>query len=154
MLKKLTMGILVTIAVLLAIFTGLLYKQAVQSRSMSVVLGHDSGQLKPCPASPNCVLSQVEPEDSHFIEPIADPSGAKWAQLTDFLDGLGNTERQLAEDNYLHYTFRTPLMGFVDDVEFYHDSEQGIIHVRSASRVGYSDGGTNKKRVEMIRSEL
>jgi len=154
MLKKITMGILITIAVLLVTFTGLLYSQAFKSRSMKVVTGHVNGQLKPCPASPNCVSSQVESGDSHFIEPIADSDGAKWAQLTNLLDRLDNTEQRLVEDNYLHYTFRTPLMGFVDDVEFYHEGDQGVIHVRSASRVGYSDGGTNKKRIEMIRREL
>lgn len=154
MLEKFGMGTLIALAVLLAVFIALLYFQAFKSRTMNVVSGHDNGLLKFCPTSPNCVSSQVEPEDKHFIKPIADPSGDKWGQLTNFLDSHEKTERQLVEDNYIHYTFRTPLMGFVDDVEFYHDSENGLIHVRSASRVGYSDGGTNKKRVEMIRSKL
>ena len=148
------MGTFVIIVVLALALIGMLYFGAVSSRSMSVALGHDNGQLLPCPQSPNCVSSQAPAGDSHYIEPIMDIDGTKWASLISFLDELDNTELQTSEDDYLHYTFSTPLMGFVDDVEFYHDQALGLIHVRSASRVGYGDGGTNRKRVEMIRAGL
>jgi len=52
---------------------------------------------------------------------------------------------------YLHVEFRSTLFRFVDDVEFVIDEPQGLIHIRSASRVGYSDLGANRKRMEKIR---
>jgi uncharacterized protein (DUF1499 family) len=62
-----------------------------------------------------------------------------------------------AEDNYIRAEFSSKLFGFVDDVEFYFPdttSTKAIIHVRSASRVGYSDLGVNRKRIEQIRNRL
>ena len=53
--------------------------------------------------------------------------------------------------DYLHAEFRSKIMGFVDDVEFWLPADQPVIHVRSASRVGYSDMGVNRRRVERIR---
>ena len=55
------------------------------------------------------------------------------------------------QGTYLHAEIRSLLFRFVDDVEFSLDSNAGLIHVRSASRVGYSDFGVNRKRVERIR---
>lgn len=153
MLKKILMGILVLLSVLVIAFLVMLYVQAVKSRSMDVPAGHDNGQLLPCPESPNCVSSQVPEEDSHYIAPITD-DGSTWVQLMTFLDSLSNAEQQTIEENYAHYTFSTPVMGFVDDVEFFYSANDGLIHVRSASRVGYGDGGTNRGRVEMIRAGL
>lgn len=57
-------------------------------------------------------------------------------------------------DNYFHAEFKSALMGFVDDSEFYHDEREDVIHVRSASRVGYSDFGVNRRRVESIRERF
>jgi len=53
-------------------------------------------------------------------------------------------------DTYLHVECKSAMMGFVDDVEFYFPQEK-VIHVRSASRLGYSDLGVNRKRVEQLR---
>ena len=55
-------------------------------------------------------------------------------------------------DDYLYATFETPVMGFVDDVEFALLPGQAAIGVRSASRLGYSDLGTNRKRIEAVRA--
>jgi uncharacterized protein (DUF1499 family) len=57
-----------------------------------------------------------------------------------------------ADGNYVYAEFTTALMGFVDDVEFFLDESAGVIHVRSASRLGESDLGVNRKRVEAIRA--
>ena len=48
--------------------------------------------------------------------------------------------------------FKSRFMGYVDDVEFLYDELENISHVRSASRVGYTDLGANRRRVEKIRS--
>jgi uncharacterized protein (DUF1499 family) len=52
--------------------------------------------------------------------------------------------------NYLHFTFKSSLFGFIDDVEFYFDESKKMIHFRSASRTGYSDLGVNRKRMTLI----
>jgi uncharacterized protein (DUF1499 family) len=59
---------------------------------------------------------------------------------------------QQLDDAYLHVEFRSRWMGFVDDVEFYVDAAAGVIHFRSASRLGYSDFGVNRDRMERIRA--
>jgi uncharacterized protein (DUF1499 family) len=56
--------------------------------------------------------------------------------------------------NYLYAEFTSAIMGFVDDVEFYLDEGAKVIHVRSASRLGQSDLGVNRKRIETIRTKL
>jgi uncharacterized protein (DUF1499 family) len=56
------------------------------------------------------------------------------------------------QGNYLHVEMRSLMFRFVDDVEFSLAASAGLIHVRSASRVGYSDFGVNRKRVERIRA--
>ena len=62
----------------------------------------------------------------------------------------GNVEA--SDEDSLHVEFTSWLLRFVDDVDAVIDPDAGVIHVRSASRVGYSDLGVNRKRVEAIRS--
>jgi uncharacterized protein (DUF1499 family) len=57
-----------------------------------------------------------------------------------------------SEDGYIYAECKTPLMGFVDDLEFYFDPDNKVFHVRSASRLGYRDFDVNRNRVEEIRS--
>ena len=57
-------------------------------------------------------------------------------------------------NNYLYAEFTSKLMGFVDDVEFYFDDDGKFIQVRSASRLGESDLGVNRQRIEEIRAKL
>jgi len=54
-------------------------------------------------------------------------------------------------EEYLHITFTSQFFRFTDDVEFHFVEEAPVIHVRSASRVGYSDLGVNRRRIEKIR---
>ena len=56
------------------------------------------------------------------------------------------------EPGYTHAEFRSAAWGFVDDVEFYFDEEAGLIQFRSAARLGYGDGGVNRKRMEAVRA--
>jgi len=58
------------------------------------------------------------------------------------------------DDSFLHATFRSSLFRFVDDVSCRLDDENNRIHIRSASRVGYSDFGVNRKRVEQLRKQF
>lgn len=117
-------------------------------------LGVKEGQLAPCPQSPNCVSSQAADTDTeHKIDPLTygtDPATAI-ANLKSIIENQARTKIITETDTYLYAEFTSALMGYVDDVEFYLDADAGIIHVRSASRLGQSDLGVNRKRVEAIR---
>ena len=58
------------------------------------------------------------------------------------------------EGGHLHAETRSFLFRFIDDVEFMLDADNQVIHVRSASRTGYSDFGVNRRRVERLRKRF
>ena len=118
-------------------------------------LGLREGRLAPCPSSPNCVSSDAT-DPGHAIEAIAVEGSMTeaWAGLRSLLETTERVTIVSDEPDYLHAVFTTRIMRYRDDVEFHARPQQGEIAVRSASRVGYSDMGTNRKRVEWIRSEL
>jgi uncharacterized protein (DUF1499 family) len=118
-------------------------------------LGVEQGKFAPCPPSPNCVSSQSV-DALHQIEPFTYKDDPKIAfkQLQTILENTENAAIIKAESNYIYAEFTSPLMGFVDDVEFYLDEPNHLIQVRSASRLGESDLGVNRKRIETIRAEL
>ena len=112
-------------------------------------------QLEPCPDSPNCVSSDAADAD-HQVAPLgfaSDPAAA-WQALRDVVRTLPRTTVVVDSDQFMHVEFRSALFGFVDDVHLVLRPEDGHIAVRSASRMGYSDLGANRKRVERIRTEL
>jgi uncharacterized protein (DUF1499 family) len=121
-------------------------------------LGVKQGKLADCPASPNCVCSQVSPTDPvHRINPLAlgkiKPNQAI-AKLTAIVRSLPRTQIIESTPNYLYVEFTSALMGYVDDVEFYVDRTAGVVQVRSASRLGQSDLGANRQRIELIRARF
>ena len=117
-------------------------------------LGVTQGKLLACPSTPNCVCSQADPSDKeHFIEPIASSGkapGDAIASLKAIIEGMERSTINEATDSYLYAEFSSKLMGFVDDVEFYAEPS-GQIQVRAAARLGKSDLGVNRKRVDTIR---
>jgi len=118
-------------------------------------LGAKEGKLAPCPETPNCVSSQSGDQE-HAIEPlhfVGNPKAAM-AQLKSIIWNTPRTEIVTETDTYIHAEFTSLIFRFVDDVEFLLDDTAGFIHVRSASRLGSSDLGVNRKRIESIRSEL
>ena len=112
-------------------------------------IGALNGRLADCPDSPNCVCS-FEARESHYIEPLE----ANLSQVQQVLMGLPEARIVSSTGNYLHAEFSSRLMGFVDDVEFLYDPQTEVTHVRSASRLGYSDLGVNRKRIESLRGDL
>ena len=118
-------------------------------------LGVKDGKLAPCPNTPNCVCSQSE-DAGHSIEPIAYQGNAAEAiaSLKAIVQSLPRTEIIKEEGNYLYAEFTSKLMGFVDDVEFYADEAAKVVQVRSASRLGKSDLGVNRDRIETIRTQF
>jgi uncharacterized protein (DUF1499 family) len=121
-------------------------------------LGHDAGRLAPCKNTPNCVSSQADPKDEeHYIAPIAitkNASGDAMAQVRKAVESMPRTTVVRLEGGYLYAEFRSKLMGFVDDVEFLADPAKGVVHVRSASRLGRRDFGVNRERIEKLRAIL
>jgi uncharacterized protein (DUF1499 family) len=120
----------------------------------------DSGSargLTPCPSSPNCVSTEAaDPE--HSIAPLEYKAGADsdlaraatMEALVRTVEAMKRTRIVRRSDTYLHAEYRT-LVGFVDDVEFLLDDDTGTVRFRSASRLGYSDLGVNRKRMERFR---
>lgn len=117
-----------------------------------------NGKLRPTGARPNCVTSEgAHPKQpGQAIEPIRFLKSAEEtrAKLVDVLAGMPGVEITVKEPLYLAATCRSRLFGFVDDLELRLDPEAGVVHVRSASREGYSDMKTNRKRVEEIRRRI
>lgn len=113
-------------------------------------LGLKDGKLAQCPGSPNCVNSQSQDSQSK----IAPLPAVAIAELKKVIEAMERTTIVEATDNYLYAEFKSKLMGYVDDVEFYLDSSENVVHVRSASRLGQSDLGVNRQRVEEIRAKL
>lgn len=118
-------------------------------------LGPVDGRLRDCPDSPNCVCS-FQSDPVHGIEPlrVAGDAATAWQRLLEAIEQQPLTRIVTRSDQYLHVEFTTPWLRFVDDVEFLRDDAAGVIHVRSASRVGRSDLGVNRRRVESLRAAL
>ena len=118
-------------------------------------LGVRDGKLAPCPSTPNCVCSQSE-DAEHKIEPLTYKSTPEVAftQLKQAIASQPRTKIITESPNYLYAEFTSAIMKFVDDVEFYLDEDAKVIRVRSASRLGQSDLGVNRKRIETIRAKL
>jgi uncharacterized protein (DUF1499 family) len=121
-------------------------------------LGVRGARLAPPKRTPNNVNSQVDKnvDPGHYIEPLRYSGDAKqaWAALRQAIDGMQRVTVVKSEPNYLYAEFSTRLMAYVDDAEFYLDEKAGVIHVRSASRLGSSDFGVNRGRIESIRAKL
>ena len=117
-----------------------------------LALGVSDGVLSPCPTSPNCVVSQ-DGDAEHSIAAISyngDRAAAK-ETLLKVLSVVPRTEIIEETDNYVLAESTSRIFKFVDDAEFYFPEDEKIIQVRSASRVGESDLGVNRRRIEQIR---
>jgi uncharacterized protein (DUF1499 family) len=115
-------------------------------------LGVKDGRLAPCPNSPNCVCT-LATDDAHRIEPLAYDGTAEeaMARLKAALAALPRTRVVTETPDYLHAECTSLVFRFVDDVEFLIDRGRKVIHFRSASRVGRSDLGVNRRRMEALR---
>lgn len=110
--------------------------------------------LPPCPKTPNCVSTQSA-DAGHRMEPLpyGDLEEARGRLLT-LLAGKKNARVVTVEPTYVHAEFRSALLRFVDDVSFLFDDRTKRLHFRSASRLGRSDFGVNRKRMEGIAREF
>jgi uncharacterized protein (DUF1499 family) len=107
-----------------------------------------NGRLRPCPDTPNCVCSEY-PDSPGYIQAISftgDPTSAlkKAKAIIDQMNGKISAEHE----GYLHAVFLSPLFRFKDDLEIRLEGDLRLVHIRSASRVGHSDLGANRKRAK------
>lgn len=160
--SRLSVGRIINIAVVVVVVGWMIwrivspYQPTVFSGVRPDNLGIDTtGQLTACPSTPNCVNSQSQ-DSEHYIEPLALSNNSKtaWENLVQAVENFEGSEIIANTGDYLYAEFNTKLMGFVDDVEFVKDEVNQRIDVRSASRLGESDLDTNRKRVEMLRSQF
>jgi len=145
---KVTLIIFVLLISLLLVW---FFIQGYLSRS-GTAAGLESGRLSACPNQPNCVCSEDKADAESFIAPIflsVNNHAEAWEVVQETIvvqGGQLNTE----DSDYLSATFESSVFGFVDDLEVRFDSQQSVFHIRSASRVGHSDFGVNRKRVERL----
>ena len=120
-----------------------------------VKVGLVDGRLADCPKSPNCVSSDA-PAGKHRVSPLAKPSqdGVTLADVKATIQALPRTRIVDSRDDYLHAEFESLIFRFVDDLEVHARPARDEIAVRSASRVGHWDMGTNRRRVERLRRRL
>ncbi len=122
-------------------------------------LGVRNGRLKAPSPTPNSVSSQAMLWPDHpqrlaaQIAPLAG-GAATFARLRTLLASWPGATVVTARDDYLYVQFTTPLLKFTDDAEFWLDPAAGVVHVRSASRLGQGDLGTNRRRIEALRARL
>ncbi|TGK19660.1 DUF1499 domain-containing protein [Leptospira stimsonii] len=120
-------------------------------------LGVQNGKLGVCPQTPNCVSSFVPESDAeHAIKPLSykgTPEEGK-TKLKTAIGEIARTKIVKEDSNYLYVEFTSLIWRYIDDVEFLFDPNSPLIHVRSASRLGKSDFGVNRKRIETIREKL
>ncbi len=118
-------------------------------------------RMAPPPKTPNAVSTEAPPDDAeHHAEPVAFTTDADEAMAAVLVavQGLERAEIREQDARYVRLVVTSRLLRFKDDVEFQVDEDAGLIHYRSASRVGSSDLGVNRKRMdgltEVIRSQL
>lgn len=149
---------LVVVPLLLAVAAGqagLLQGQAPDD------LGVQQGRLKPPSSTRNSVSSQADLYPDHPQQAYAAIEAWPW------LEGdRGQAMERVAEvlaaepgvrvlqrtDDYMRAEAQTRWLGFVDDVEFWADPQARVIHVRSASRLGREDFGTNRQRMQSLKA--
>ena len=120
-------------------------------------LGVKDGRLAPPKSTPNCVSSQADPADAeHYLAPIPfkGDAAAAMAAVRKAVEGMRDATVIRHDGGYLYAEYRTRRMRFVDDVEFLYDGKAGLIHVRSASRLGRRDFGVNRARIESLRARI
>jgi len=113
-----------------------------------------AGRLSACPDKPNCVSSEISGDPSHYTSPLRYPASMSeetMALIKGIIQEVGG-EITSEEGAYISATFTSAFLGFVDDVECRNDRVNHTMHLRSASRVGHSDFGVNRKRAALISS--
>ena len=148
------MAIVAIVALAAGIFLGA--QMGLLTGSRPARLGAEEGRLQPIRAHLRNAVSSAATTPYHRIAPLATGDGpaAAFAALRRIVAARAGATIVEAGEHYLYAQFRTRWLGFVDDVEFLLDAPARQIHVRSASRLGRYDFGTNRARIESLRTAL
>ncbi len=143
------MKMLITIILLICLIVAYFFAQGRQSQTQTppALAGTE---LPLCSAKPNCVCSLQSPDDAHFIEPIM-RGQLNTDDVVNAIESMGGS-LDFRDDTIIKATFTSGIFGFVDDLIVRVDDQ--LLQVRSSSRVGYSDLGANRKRVEQLRQTV
>lgn len=117
-------------------------------------VGVIDGRFYPCPKKHVCVSTQSDKNDEiHYIEPIPfrETKQEAMEKILKIVNSMSRTKILEKSENYIHALFTTALLRFKDDVEFYFDDSEKLIHFKSQSRIGGYDWETNKKRMNTIK---
>ena len=142
----------ITLPILIVTFIVLLFNYREISKAGEAP-GLVEGILSKCPDKRNCVCSEYKDDVTHYIDPIIIPQNITYDTfplLKNVIQNMGGII-QIESNNYLAVIFTSSIFKFVDDLEIRIDSTQKVVHIRSASRVGYSDMGVNRKRTELLK---
>jgi uncharacterized protein (DUF1499 family) len=144
--------IIVSLIIIAAIF--LFFVLGLMSKSGEAP-GLIAGSLSKCPNKPNCFSTEKKDDAAHYITPIKISQDISIELdslhiLKDTIRDMGGSIEDESED-YFASTFESGVFGFVDDFEIRIDTKENLIHIRSASRVGHSDMGANKKRIKLLK---
>ncbi len=146
---------LTIVAIVVLAIVGFFFYQGYVSKTGSAP-GLVDGKLSKCPDKPNCVCTEYADDSEHFAEPIRG-LGQTAEEIANAVRATGGTvvdQTMDGENVYTSARYTSSIFRFVDDVEFRTDVSAGVLHVRSASRVGHSDLGANAKRFDAIRKAL
>ncbi|MCB8922426.1 MAG: DUF1499 domain-containing protein [Ardenticatenaceae bacterium] len=150
-MRKLIVPILVVVLVGFFVLRWVVQKVSPVPQS----LGVENGRFSPCPSSPNCV-STFASDEPHHIDPLTFSVSLPEAKVRMYnvITAMPRVHVISNTPNYIHAEYRSALWRFVDDVEFYFDEENGLIQMKSASRLGYADGGVNRARMKKIAAQF
>ena len=147
-MKKLVKIMISVLVAILVIGGGRFFYLGSQSTQMNPKLGIVDERLTQCPNKPNCVSSFDSEEQ--YIEPLITQKGL--VEIKEIILKLDNVKLISQSESYLHFTFVSSIFSFTDDLEIYFVDKK--YHIRSSSRVGHSDLGANRKRIEKLRDIL
>jgi len=121
------------------------------STQASKSIGLRNGALNDCPSSPNCVsTAAANSKHGAIVWAYKGTHQESMLRVRKTCESYGGATLEKSESNYLYYTFKTKRGGFTDDVEFYFDEKKEVVEFRSASRLGYSDLGSNRRRMKNL----
>lgn len=139
------------LSVIMGVFLPFSFLAMIRFSQGAPALGVIQGKLKPCPGSPNCICSENNPADALPLNNY--DSELAWQLLQKTITNQGGHLIETT-DTYLRAEFSSKWLGFIDDLEARLDKQQGVIHLRSASRTGYYDFGVNRKRVDTLKAKM
>ncbi|MFC3152995.1 DUF1499 domain-containing protein [Litoribrevibacter euphylliae] len=155
MFQKILLWVFVVLFILSAALYTRFYTLGHESQGYTA-LGLEQGLLSPCPDKPNCVNSEFPDDQSHYIAPLL-ITDSEWNSLKITLRQAirqdGGTVTNVQEF-YMAAEYQSSWFGFVDDLELRFDPNQSLLHIRSGSRVGYSDLDVNSERTNRLKGVI